>query len=610
MLKWIRWSGLIGFVVVVALFAVFFIFAAGPLARMAIESVGSSVAGAKVEVDDVSFTLSPVGFELGRMTVANSDQPMENLLEFQSAAATVDLAPLLMGKGIIRDLSVNGLQFNTERSESGALEVEQSSTDSAAAESADEDGVGQQLAANLPSAEEILERENLKTQAAGEAFQQTFDTRQQQLDEALAAVPDDARLKEYQEQLNAITSGKITSLEDFNQRKQKLQALRDQFKADKKAVNTAKDLIGETRVEVTQRLKDLKAAPGQDLAAIKDKYQLNATGAANLSGLLFGDEAGEWATQALFWYEKIKPYLASGSDEAEEEEYLRPDGRYVHFPTDDPWPEFLIRHTAMSASTSAGDLAITGTDLTHQQKVLGRPARIDIDGKGLRTVEALTANITLDHTRSPSRDTLTLDASKWQLDSVNLGLGDTQLERASADVQGMAQVVTNSDGDQLDARLEGQFGDTEFSSSGQTTFAKELTSALQSISSFNIDARAKGALQSPSIEFGSNLDSQLSAAFNKRLKAQQDKLEARLQSKLNDKINEFAGPYADDLQALNDNDQKLTDKLAQLEDMARAELADYVEQQKQQAKDKAAEKASEQTDKLKDQAKDKLKSLF
>ncbi|WP_028293063.1 TIGR03545 family protein [Oceanobacter kriegii] len=600
MFKWIRWSGLIGFVVVVGLLAAFLIFAAGPLARMAIESVGSSVAGAKVEVDDVDFTLSPVGFELGRLTVANSDKPMENLLEFESAAATVDLAPLLMGKGIIRDLSINGLQFSTARTESGALASDSGNDQQDAADDAtEENSLADQLSGNLPSAEEILARENLYTQAAGEAFKETFDRRQQQLDDALAAVPDQQRLDEYQQQVKAITSGKITSLEDFNQRKQQLQALRDQFKADKKAVNTAKDLIGETRVEVTGRLQDLKDAPAKDIASIKDKYQLNATGAANLSGLLFGDEAGEWATQALFWYEKIKPYLASGSDEAEEEEYLRPDGRYVHFPTDDPWPEFLIRHTAMSASTSAGDLAITGTDLTHQQRVLGRPARIDIDGQGLRTVDALNANITLDHTRSPSRDTMTLDATGWQLDSVNLGLGDTQLERASADMQGMAQVVTNSDGDQLTARLEGQFGNTEFSSTGNTTFAKELTAALQTINSFDIDARANGALQSPSIEFGSNLDSQLSSAFNQRLKAQQDKLEARLQGKLDDKINEFAGPYADQLKALNNDDQKLTDKLAQLEDMGRAELDNYVDQQKQQAKEKAAEKA-----------KDKLKSLF
>ena len=37
MKQWIRWPGLIGFVVVVGLLAAFFLLAAGPLAKMAIE---------------------------------------------------------------------------------------------------------------------------------------------------------------------------------------------------------------------------------------------------------------------------------------------------------------------------------------------------------------------------------------------------------------------------------------------------------------------------------------------------------------------------------------------------------------------------------------------
>ncbi|MDP2549433.1 TIGR03545 family protein [Oceanobacter sp. 4_MG-2023] len=608
MLKWIRWSGLLGFAAVVALLAAFFLLAAGPLVKMAIEGVGSSAAGAKVNVDDVSLSLSPLGFELRHLTVANADKPMENLLEFESAVATVDLGPLLMGKGIIDELSVNTLRFNTARTTSGALEKSASSA-SGGDGAKQEPGMAEELISQLPSAEEILARESLQTEAAGKAFTETFDRRQQQLDSALNNVPDEAALKQYQAEITALTTEKITSLEDFNQRKQRLEVLREQFKADKKALNTAKDLIGETRVEVTQRLQDLKAAPGEDLASIRDKYQLNAQGAANLSGLLFGSQTGEWATQALYWYEKIKPYLASDNSD-EEPEYQRPDGRYIHFPTSNPWPEFLIRHTAISAETDAGDLAISGTDLTHQQAVLGRPARIDIDGAGLDEVEALQLNIVIDHRQAVGRDTLTLAVTDWQLDSVNLGLGDAQLESAMGQLQGMAQITSGEGRDQLSSRLEGQFGQATFNSSGQTLFAKELALALASVEQFTIDARANGDLISPSLEFGSDIDQQLSAAFNQRLREQQDKLEATLQSKLDDKISEYAGPYADDLQALNNADGKVTDKLAQLEDMARAELDDYVAQQKQEAKDEASAKADEEASKLKEQAKDKLKSLF
>jgi hypothetical protein len=41
MMKWIRWSGLAGFIVVVALIITLWLFALGPLMKMAIEKYGS-----------------------------------------------------------------------------------------------------------------------------------------------------------------------------------------------------------------------------------------------------------------------------------------------------------------------------------------------------------------------------------------------------------------------------------------------------------------------------------------------------------------------------------------------------------------------------------------
>lgn len=595
MLKWIRWSGLIGFAVFIALALAFWLLATPWLIRSAIESLGSKAAGARVDVADVTMKLAPIGVELSGLTVANANKPMENLVQFDHAVADLEVGPLFLGKTIIRELSVSGLQFNTTRTTSGALPKTASTGSSGGSDKTSaEPTATETIMAELPSADEILSREPLQTDAAGKALAESFDTRKGQLDEAFAKLPDDEKLKAYETEIKALTADNVKSLEDFQQRKQRLEELREQFRADKKAVNTAKDLIGTTRIEITERLTDLKAAPGQDLDMIRSKYQLNAQGAANLSRLLFGNEAGEWAQQALYWYEKLKPYLDRGSDEAEEEKVVRSDGRYIHFPSNDPWPEFLIRSIHMNAITSSGKLLIEGGDITGQQRVIGRPMHFDIRGADMPTISQLNMALVLDHRQRPGKDTLTLEAVDWAMPVTELGIGETRLASSRVQVQGMTQIS----GDQLQGKLDMQLAETRFEGTGTTLFAKELTSALQTVGEFSIHAKASGALKSPTVELGSDLDKRLNTAFSKRLRERQDALEASLQKRLNGKIDEYAGPYADDLKAINEMDGSLTDRLAKLEDLGKAEVKDFVANKKQELGDKAKDKAADKLKKL------------
>ena len=135
MKQWIRWSGLLGFIAVTALLVVIFVLALPWLIKSSIEYIGTEVAGAKVSVDDVDVSFNPLGVTLNRLQVTDAREPMRNLVEFTQADAQLELAPLLLGKGIVRDLGVSNLQFNTERTESGA--IAKPTAEEAAAEAAD-----------------------------------------------------------------------------------------------------------------------------------------------------------------------------------------------------------------------------------------------------------------------------------------------------------------------------------------------------------------------------------------------------------------------------------------------------------------------------------------
>jgi len=591
MKQWIRWSGLLGFIAVTALLVVIFVLALPWLIKSSIEYIGTEVAGAKVSVDDVDVSFNPLGVTLNRLQVTDAREPMRNLVEFTQADAQLELAPLLLGKGIVRDLGVSNLQFNTERTESGA--IAKPTAEEAAAEAAKKAAEEPLVSVeDLPSADEIFAREPLKTTAAGEAMEATYKQRKADVEAAVASVPTQADLAKYEAELKALTSGSFSSLEDFKQRKAKFDELKKRFKADQAAVQQARDVIQASRKDIQLAAANLKNAPGEDLAYLRDKYQLNASGAANMTGLLFGDQAAEWASQALYWYELISPYLASdGVEEPEVIEESRLTGRFVHFPSNDPWPEFLIRNAHITGPFDGGYLVINGRDLTHQQDVTRRPSVLTITGDKLQRVGDLSGLITLDHRQQPATDSAMLTISDWRLAPVNLGIAGAELASSRVQVKADAQVVAGK----LNATADATVRDAKFSGAGKTTFAREMNQALAGITQFTVNAGAKGKLLTPKIEFGSDLDKQLSKAFNQRIRAKQDELEAKLRTRLTAQITQYGGDYAGELQQLAAMDGSMSDRFNALKDMAGQQLEDFTVQKEREAKAKVdAEKAAAQ----------------
>ncbi len=615
MTKWIRWSGLAGFIAVVGIIAALFIFLLPFLIKSGIEFAGTKLAGAKVTVDDADVTLSPLGVRLQGLQVADARAPMMNLLEFDEAVADLELAPLMIGKAISNELSVSNLRFHTERETSGALEVDIEETEE------DSPSLKEKASEALPSVDEILARETLITPQAGEALKSSWGENSQRIDQAFDKVPDDNSIASYEEQIQDITSGRLESLEDFRQRKEKLDRLKKQLKEDRDAVRDARDAVRSAKSEVSARLTELRQAPSEDLAYLKDKYQLSGSGVSNITGLLFGDDAANWAREALYWYEKVKPYLESDesaeSDNEEDEKAPRLAGRFVHFPSDNPWPDFMIRTARLTGPFDGGQLVISGKDITHQQTVTGRPTVFTATGEGLQKIGDLDGRLVLNHIVGNATDTLTLTISDWKMAPLNLGVAGARLDSSRVQLDAIAEVVRG----ELDADLDANVTQANFTGEGQTLFARELNAALQGINNFTVDAGVTGTLKNPDIAFGSDLDRQINSAISKRIRARQDEFEQKLKNRLNEKMSEYAGDYAEELQQLAAMEGSLDDKLGALKDLASAELEDFKAQQEREAREKldaekaaAEEKAREEAEarkqELKDQAKDKLKNLF
>lgn len=605
MKQWIRLPGLIGFVVTLALLIAFWMLFAGGLIKDAIEVYGSEAAGAKVEVASVDLSFSPLGITLNNIQVADADKPMQNLVQLDKAVADLELMPLLLGKGIVNELSIAGMKFETPRNTSGVLaQKTKSEQDEASSDEPDNSKDGKEesvfSSVKIPSADEILAREPLQTEIRGKAFQQSFETGKQELDEALAQVPDESSLKSYEDDFNKITKGKLKSLKDFEQRKKALSELKKRIKADKKAISSARKILVKTKDDLQGQWKGLKDAPGEDYENITHKYQISGAGASNISKLIFGDKASIWTEKALYWYEKVRPFITSDEEaDTKQQEKQARAGRFVHFKTDNPLPDFLIRKTRVQLDSELGTLNAEALDITHQQAILGRPILVDVTGHNLQEIQSLELSAVLDHRKAQGIDSFNLAIKDMEVKGWDLGYEGLKLKNALVQVQANGVLQQG----QLLAEGTGLFNQAHFDGKASGGFAKELQKTMQKIKQFNVKGEAKGKLTAPKIGISSNLDKAISGAFNQRLKEKKAKLEKDLKKQLNEKLLSYTGDYQDQLKGMDLANGKLGDKQKALEDMAKGELNSWQDQQKQEAKAKAKKEQKKLEKKLKDKLK-------
>ncbi|MFT6975567.1 MAG: hypothetical protein ACJA0E_001568, partial [Bermanella sp.] len=597
MTKWIRWSGIAGFLAFVALVTAFWMMAAGPLLKMAIEKYGSEAAGAQVNVADISFGLNPLSITISGVQVTDKDAPMENMMSFDTAIANLEPFPLLLGKAIIPDVMLTGFALGTARKRSGALTRSTSKNTQSDIEDDALDITEKESSIKiLPSADEILDREKLLTVERGEALELAFKQHQVATEDAVGNLPTEETIKGYEQQLNAILNGKFKSLDDFKQRKREFDTLKSQFKKDKAAIAKAKNAIKDGKSDLKQKWSKLKASPSEDLSNLKGKYSLDAVGTSNLAALIFGEDAGGYAKTALGYYEKARPFLVDEEAEEAKKELKekRLEGRFVHFDTDRPMPDFWIKTLDFSMALPAmatdesggkeslGQVVVKVTDITHQQDIINAPTRILANGKNLKNIKALTITGELDHRQSAGKDSFNLEVDSWNIRNLKMGLAGLKMVSSYTDVQASAVFSNN----QMNVVGNGLFKSAVFDSKKRTTLAKEMVLALKNVNQFTLDVTAKGELTSPKVNLSSNLDGQLKAAFNQRIDQKQTELETKLKNKLNNKLMSYSGNYQEQLKGLNLTEGSLVDKTKALEKLAETEISSYENQLKAEVKAK------------------------
>ncbi len=536
MKKWIRWQGIVAFLVIIVVLLGFFFLFADTLVKKGIEAAGTKAVGAKVELADVTISLSPAGGEIKGLQVTNPSKPMENAVEVASIRFLLDAPNLFQRKIVIKEMGADGVLFNTQRKHSGAVKTQEKQSKKTESQKALKKEKWLPTF-DIKDIQSILQKEKLVTLEEVKKLEAEINQGQKTFEKKLHSLPNRKTFEQYKVRVEKLQSGS-KGIQGIIGKARDIPKLKTDIEKDINKIKNAEKDLNKTMVNLKKRIKNVSQGPSKDFHRLKKKYGITSQGLGNMTGLIFGPEYSVWVTKGLYWYGKLRPILEQslgneGDEEAKEPE--RGKGMNIRFKEDIPVPDFLIKNANISLEIPAGEIAGEIKNITKDQHITGLPLTCELSGKKLEKFESIYINGTFNHvvpSRTEERIKGTIAGYRVQdmplSDSEELSLA---LKKARVDINFQASIK----GNHLDSNMTFNLSSVSLSSDktkNPNQVSKAIGSALANVSSFSVSAKIIGPLNNYDVKLTSDLDK----VINKAIYGLVRQLQADFQKRLNKEI--------------------------------------------------------------------------
>jgi uncharacterized protein (TIGR03545 family) len=547
MSKYIRWKGLLAFLVVTLIICAFWFLLVDTIVKRTIEKYGTTAVGARVNVATADLSLIPSGLELIGLQITNPDEPMKNAVEISRLHMAFDAVPLLRRKIIVKDMTVDGVQFNTPRKKSGAIK-KTSRKDVGSLES--QSGPGKTLsykdllpAFEIPSLKKILEKEDLKSLKLINTFRNDAQAEQGKWKQILKELPSKSKFEEYSSRIKKLKSSQKGSIGGLLGSAGDMATLQKEIQRDLDRIKKAADDLQGQLATFEKRFNQLSKAPMQDFMRLKKKYSISPKGLANMSRLLFGPKINQWVEQARAWHERLKPVLQRSLNKEKGPDIIKPirgKGVNVRFKEQEPLPDFLIRRVKTNMRVDAGNFTGNIKNITPDQDILGLPLTFAFSGENMKKLHSLKIDGFSDYI-NPSRPKNRLNLAARKLSLSNLTLSDASdfpvtLSKATANVNLQAFLK----GDAISSDINAAFKAINLSSTppeGAGPVVKAMNSALTGIKRLNAQININGTIEDYQINVKSDLDRILQSAAGNLIQKEIKKFDTKLKKAVLGKTN-------------------------------------------------------------------------
>ncbi len=552
-LKWIA-----GFFVVI--FAVYFLFA-NTIIKAVLESKLGESYGAEVNIDSFDHSLFPTTVSLKGIALTNPTKPARNQVFVGDANADVELAPLLSDQVIVNNLNLLNVQFDTERPSPGEVyRVPERSLSFDEMKAKAQDAV--------PSVDELLERNPLKTAAAVENARAAYDTYGEALKTDYASLPDKSRIDYYKTQIAQLQETDFKDPQALVQAKSAFDKLKSEMQADRALISDFTEKASKAKSVLSETASALKNAPQEDYALLKGVIAGDQEALSQVTYFVFGDKAAEYTEYLMAAMQIVMP-LIQGEEKSEA-------------PAD--IPSILVKEANVSVLWQEESITSKWNNITNVHDVFGNPTTFTIEAAG-ELLKSFTSSGEF------YIDGEGVDASQqWSLAGVNMANIPLSGNESLSAVLTSALMKTAGSMQITDNKLTGSgtvdLQQLVMQATGESDTTKVIAKALQSLSSLNMDMFLEGTLSNPDFKIKSDLDNQLAnMALSELTASQQDKLD-ELNQKLNAMIGNEQSLISGELGDVSSMLSAAQGDSAAIEELLKSKLNNVVEQQKNKLFDK------------------------
>lgn len=548
----------VGFFVV--LFLVYFLFA-NTIIKLVLESKLGESYGAEVNIAEFDHSLFPTTVTLKGIALTNPTKPTHNQVLVGEANADVALAPLLDDEVIVNELNLLDVQFDTERASTGEVyRVPERSLSF--------DEIKSKAQEAVPSVDELLERNPLKTTAAIENAKAAYETYGEGLKTDYGNLPDKSRIDYYKTQVTQLKETNYQDPQALLQAKSAFDQLKEEMSADRARIADFTSKASNAKRELTEAISALKSAPQEDYALLKGVIAGDQDALSQVTYFVFGDKAAEYTEYLMSAMQIVMP-LIQGEEKSEA-------------PTE--IPSILVKEANVSVLWQNESITSKWNNITNVHEVFGNPTTFSIEAAG---------DLLKSFTSSGEFwiDSSGVDASQvWSLAGVNMSnvafsgndTLDAVLTSALMTTTGSMKVTDNTLTGTGDVDLQ----DLVMEATGSSDVTSAIANALQSLSSLSMTMLLDGTLSNPNFNIKSDLDNKLAqAALSQLTASQQDKLD-ELNNKLNSMISNEQSLLSGELVDVNSMLSAAQGDSEALQALLQTQLNSVVEQQKNKLFDK------------------------
>lgn len=637
----IRWNAIVPFVILCALFYVYFFFFFDTHVKKAIEWGGYKALGSELNIGEFKSSFLKGNVSISKIELTDSKEPQFNSLELGSIRFDVNWDALLRLKFVVEEIAVEGVQFKSKRARVGkvapppppseddgpgfASQLQNKAVNKL--EGDNKSNVLGDVASFLKSGDADAQLKNLEGQMASKKLLEEMNTKWTQKrtewDARIKALPTGKELNDLKDRFGKIKYKDFKTPQELEASLKEIDTVVKEVDSKNKQIQEVKSSLESDLKGLDQDYKNLDAQIKKDVDTLKSHFKIPKIDAASFAKALFMDYLTP-IMQKVDRYKKLaEKYLppkyaqkikgGKAAPEEKEDDTIQPHPREkgvtYEFPIAKGYPLFWIQKVKVSSTSNAradyGDFKGLISDITSNQKQVGRPTTLDLQGdfKSMN-VSGIKLNAELNNTKPEPVVKFQMGVGSYMLDNISLIQskdGDIVIPSSNTSSVASGEIVGFK---KYDLKLRNEFKNVDFKvSTPDKTITEVLNQTFSVIKSFDLEASAKGELKNLDIDIRSSLGGDLQKSFENLLKAKIAEANEKLQKSINEEIGKLKAQLQAQTDGIKNQVQGEVNKVQNQVNEQKKLADDKVNQAKKdfenQAKNKLQDEAKKKLDEMK-----------